>query len=75
MVHGNPIMVGKIANDDTNITITAYLDGLYGEIGTERADEICISLLLPERLKNQFCFRTEKSLQTLVYEGSERVWR
>ena len=69
------VISGKIANDDTNITITAYLDGLYGEIGTERADEICISLLLPERLKNQFCFRTEKSLQTLVYEGSERVWR
>ena len=69
------VISGKIANDDTNITITAYLDGLYGEVGTESADEICISLLLPERLKDQFCFRTNRALQTLAYEGSERVWR
>ena len=68
------IISGKIANDATNITITAYLDGLYGEIGSESADSICISLLLPERLQDQFCFRTEKALKALKFEGSERIW-
>ena len=68
------IISGKIANDNTNITITAYSDGLYGEIGTENADRICISFLLPERLKDQFCFRTNKALSTLKYEGSEKIW-
>lgn len=68
------VISGKVANDDTNITITAYLDGLYGEIGSDRADQICISLLLPERLQDQFCFRTERALSTLVFEGSEQVW-
>ena len=68
------IISGKIANDATNITITAYLDGLYGEVGSESADTICISLLLPERLQDQFCFRTVKALKTLKFEGSERIW-
>ncbi len=68
------VISGKIANDNTNITITAYLDGLYGEIGSARADSICISLLLPERLQDQYCFRTEKALKSLKFEGSEQVW-
>ncbi len=68
------VISGKIANDDTNITITAYLDGLYGEIGSESADSICISLLIPDRLQDQFCFRTVKALKTLKFEGSERIW-
>jgi hypothetical protein len=68
------VICGKIANDNTNITITAYLDGLYGEIGSEQADSICVSLLLPNRLQDQFCFRTDKALNTLRFEGSEQVW-
>lgn len=68
------VICGKIANDNTNITITAYLDGLYGEIGSEQADSICVSLLLPNRLQDQFCFRTDKALNTLRFEGSERIW-
>ena len=68
------VVSGKIANDNTNATITAYRDGLYGEIGSETADRICISLLLPERLQDQFCFRTDKALKALTFEGSERIW-
>ena len=68
------VIAGKIANDNTNITITAYLDGVFGEIGSAGADNICISLLLPERLKDQFCFRTERALRTLAFEGSEKIW-
>lgn len=68
------VVSGKIANDNTNATIIAYLDGLYGEVGSESADQICISLLLPERLQDQFCFRTEKALRALSFERSERVW-
>ena len=68
------VISGKIANDATNITITAYLDGLYGEIGSDTADTICISLLLPERLQDQYCFRTENALKTLKFERSEQIW-
>ena len=67
------VISGKIANDNTNVTITAYMQGIFGDVGSETADRICIGLLLPERLENQFCFRTSKALNTLSFLGSERV--
>lgn len=68
------IVAGKIANDNTNATITAYMAGVFGEVGTPSADNICIHLLLPERLENQYCFRTEKALGCLTFTGSEQIW-
>lgn len=38
------------------ITILTYLVGAYGTIGSEEADSLCISRLIPKRLKDQFCF-------------------
>lgn len=67
------IVIGKVANDQTNATILAYLAGAYGQMGTESADEICVRLLLPERLQDQACFRTEKALASLSFLGSEEV--
>lgn len=67
------IIAGKIANDNTNQVITAYINGLYGEIGSETADKMAISLLMPERLTNQICFRTKKSLKTIKYINNELV--
>ena len=68
------VISGKIANDNTNATMITYLDGLFGEVGSESADRICIGLCLRERLKDQFCFRTVKALSALRFEGSEQVW-
>lgn len=67
------VISGKIANDDTNATIIAYMGNLYGSMGSEQADKMCISLLLPERLQDQFCFRTEKAVSILEYLKSEKV--
>jgi len=67
------VVGGKIANDATNITITTYMTGTLGKIGSQQADEICIRLLLPERLKDQFCFRTEVALRQLTFIKSEKV--
>lgn len=63
-----------IANDNTNATITAYMAGAFGKAGSESADNICISLLLPERLQNQFCFRTNEALACLTFVESGQVW-
>lgn len=68
------VIVGKVANDQTNATILAYMGGLYGEIGDATADRTCIKLLLPNRLDNQACFRTTKALACLSYRGSEQIW-
>ena len=69
------VIGGKIANDATNATITAYMAGIYGTVGSESAAQLCISLLLPERLKDQYCFRTQRAFETLHFMGSEQVWK
>ena len=38
------------------------------------ADDICIGLLLPERLQDQFCFRTDEALRSLIFVESEQIW-
>lgn len=68
------IIAGKIANDNTNATIAAYMALAYGEIGTKQADDMCISLLLPERLQDQFCFRTDAALKSVKFVESEKIW-
>lgn len=68
------IIAGKIADDATNVTILTYLIGAYGTIGSKEADNFCIGRLIPERPKDQFCFRTDKSLKCLSFEGSEQIW-
>ena len=59
------VVIGKIANDTTNRVIATYLNGLYGEIGSARAEETAIALLLPERLEDQYCFRTKEAVAKL----------
>lgn len=69
------VIAGKIADDATNVTIMTYLIGAYGTVGSEEADHLCISRLIPERLQNQFCFRTEKGLKCLSFIESEQIWK
>lgn len=72
--HGQyDVVAGKIANDKTNITITGYMSGFFGSLESQEAAEECIRLLLPERLVDQYCFRSKRSLECLRYEGSERA--
>lgn len=67
------ILCGKIANDNTNLVITAYMDGLYGELLSETADKIAIGFLEPDNLRNQMCFRTEDALRQITYEDCYEV--
>ena len=53
-------LVRKIANDRTALTLQLYTTGGYGEPGSEQADSIAITTLLPNRLEDQFCFCNEK---------------
>lgn len=67
------VIIGKIANDRTNTTITAYMSGVFGPTGSAGAIDTCIGLLLPERLKEQFCFRTARALRCLEFLWSKPV--
>lgn len=67
------IIIGKIANDATNRVITAYLNNVYGEVGSHSADRTAISLLFPNRLSNQFCFKTQDSVSCLEFVNTVEV--
>lgn len=66
------IIIGKVANDATNAVITAYLSGLYGNVATDSAARIAVGLLLPERLTDQLCFKTDKALSHLAFQEAQR---
>lgn len=66
------IIVGKIANDNTNQVITAYINGIYGEIGSKEADAIAIQLLLPQKLTNQVCIRNQEALSSITFIDSKK---
>ena len=48
------IIAGKIADDVTNATLTAYLAGAFGTAGDKEADDFYIRQLLPNKLKDQY---------------------
>ena len=66
------IVGGKIANDNTARTLNAYVTGLYGVPGTKAADDFTIFSLLPNRLENQYCFRTDAAVLSLEFIRSDR---
>ena len=68
------IIVGKIADDATNATLTAYLGGAFGTVGDKDADAFCIKQLLPNKLKDQYCFKTENAIECLKFVESEKIW-
>ena len=68
------IIAGKIADDATNVTHTAYLAGAFGNAGDKVADDFCIRQLLPNKLKDQYCFKTESAIKCLKFVKGEKIW-
>ena len=68
------IIAGKIADDATNLVLNSYISGLYGKIGEKKTDALCIAQLLPQRLENQYCLRSDKALKCLEFIKGEKVW-
>ena len=54
------IVCGPVANDQTMPVIDLFLDGRYDE-------EEAIKRLLPQKLKDQYTFKTEKAIRLLRY--------
>ena len=60
------LVIGGVANDKGFNTVELYFDGLIDKIET-------INRLRYGKPKLQLCFRTEKALELLRFEGSENV--
>lgn len=67
------VVVGKIANDRTAATLQAYMDGVNGDPGNQQVDKNTIDALLPNRLEDQYCFKTDDALHALKFIRSEQV--
>lgn len=57
------LIIGPVANDNVIKTVNNYLSGYLPA-------EIAIQLLLTQRLKDQFTFKNEKSLHSLLFKES-----
>ena len=66
------IAIGKVANDNTNATIIAYLGGLYGDIESDEAVDDAIKRLMPDKLEDQFCFLTENAIRCLEFQEARK---
>lgn len=67
------IVGGKIADDQTARTLQQYIGGVdFGIPGTPEADAYAIQKLLPNRLQDQFCFRTQEAVDHLEFVRSDR---
>lgn len=68
------VIAGKIADDATNATLTAYIGGAFGTVGSFEADDFCIKQLLPNKLKDQYCFKSNMALKCLNFMEAEKIW-
>ena len=67
------IIGGKIADDQTARTLQRYVGGAdFGIPGTLDADMAVLQKLLPDRLEDQFCFRTQEAVDHLEFIRSDR---
>lgn len=59
------IIIGKVADDKTYRVLNNYLMGDYGEPHSSQAIDMAIKSLRPLSLTDQFCFKTQRSLNSL----------
>jgi len=55
------LIIGPVANDQSIRTVNDYLKGYFSE-------DIAIQLLLPQKLKDQYAFKTEAALACLQFK-------
>ena len=66
------IVIGKVADDTTNPVITTYLNGLYGDVKSDKAVNFAIDQLLPDHLVDQYCFITERAVSCLKFQEARK---
>ena len=71
--HDFDIVIGPTANDQTLITVQAYLAGLYGNLDDNRAIQTFLELIEPQKLPAQIYFGTQKAAELLVLKNRSRL--
>lgn len=66
LIENYDLIIGPVANDSTLPVINDYMDGKYTK-------EEAINHLLPQNMKDQFAFATEKALKYLKFTGVKEI--
>jgi hypothetical protein len=66
--HDYDIVIGPTANDNTRASIQAFFAGVYGNINSDSAVNILISVMEPHKLPIQYFFGTQKAADLLVFK-------
>jgi hypothetical protein len=70
--HDYDVVMGPTANDDTMVVINAYLDGLYGVVGSEAALNVLIKNIEAENLPGQIFISNNHALKLLFQRGQAK---
>jgi len=71
--HNYDVVIGPTANDDTMVVLNAYLDGIYGDVGSDDALGILLKNIEAENLPEQIYFGTEKAVALLTQTGYAEI--
>ena len=66
--HNYDIVTGPTANDNTRASIQAFFAGAYGDVNSESAVNILISMMEPDKLPVQYLFGSQKAVNLLVFK-------
>jgi len=67
--HNYDVVMGPTANDDTMVVMNAYLDGLFGDLGSEGALNTLLERIEAENLPGQIYFSTNDATRLLTPKG------
>ena len=71
--HNFDVVIGPTADDDTMAVINIYLEGFYGEIGTDDALSTLLRFIKPDVLPKQIYFATNESTMALTRSGGIEI--
>lgn len=67
------ILVGPVADDDVNTSITLFMAEAYGDPSTRVAKETLLRFLEVKNLHNQVCFRSQMAADCLAFLRGEEI--
>jgi hypothetical protein len=71
--HRYDIVIGPTANDYTNPTVQFYISGGFGQVGSDKAIDELLRLLLPYKLPIQYFFATDRAIDCLALIRKEEL--
>ena len=71
--HDYDIVIGPTANDNTRASIQAFFAGAYGDINSDSAVKMLISMLEPHKLPVQYFFGSQRAADLLIFRDKAIV--